>query len=191
MPAPRPMGIYLKISGMILLSMIFLSEIHAQEHAIGTSWCLSGIGVTYEQSMKEGYFIHAGAQLEMAETFLGRARRPGGSVSFTWNDMLFSTESRNGNRIIFFAGAGAAAGYSKDCRLKTSKRSDEAPGCFFGLKGRTGIRIEYDRRVNITAAVAPLLGMHMSVKDETLMMRYYRYGLLQTLMPEITISYRF
>jgi hypothetical protein len=39
--------------------------------------------------------------------------------------------------------------------------------------------------------VAPVLGMHLSMKDETVMMRYYRYGLLQTLMPEITIGYRF
>jgi hypothetical protein len=59
------------------------------------------------------------------------------------------------------------------------------------VKGRAGVRIEYDRNINITAAVAPVLGMHLSMKDETVMMRYYRYGLLQTLMPEITISYRF
>ena len=64
-------------------------------------------------------------------------------------------------------------------------------GSFFGLKGRAGVRIEYDRNINITAAVSPVLGMYLYTKDETVMMRYYRYGLLQTLMPELTISYRF
>ena len=117
------------------------------------------------------------------------ARVPGGSVSFTWNDILGSTTSRNGNRISFFAGAGAAAGYCKDFRVK--RKEQVRYGSFFGLKGRAGVRIEYDRNINITAAIAPVLGMHLFRKEETVMMRYYRYGLLQTLMPELTISYRF
>ena len=183
------MDLYRKILLVISLTMFFLCDIYAQKHSIGTSWSFSGIGLTYEQQIKETSFIHVGAQLEMTETFLGRARVPGGSISFTWNNIISSTASRNGNRISFFAGAGAATGYCNDFRLQ--KKEQTRYGSFFGLKGRAGLGLEYDRNVNITAAVAPVLGMHLFLKDETLMMRYYRYGLLQTLMPEVTISYRF
>ena len=183
------MELFRKILIVILLTIPFLSEIYAQEHSIGTSWSFSGIGLTYEYQIKETAFVHVGAQFEMTESFLGRAAVPGGSVSFTFNDIIDSISSRNGNRISFFAGAGAAIGYCKDFRLK--RKEQAAYGYFFGLKGRAGLRIEYDRNINITAAFAPVLGMHLYTKDETLMMRYYRYGILQTMMPELTISYRF
>ena len=183
------MELFSKILLVITLTTAFLSDTCAQERSIGTSWSFTGIGLTYDHQIKETAFVHVGAQLEMTETFIGRARVPGGSVSFTWNDILGSRTSRNGNRISFFAGAGAAAGYCKDFRLQ--KQEQARYGTFFGLKGRAGVRIEYDRNINITAAVAPVLGMHLFTKDETVMMRYYRYGLLQTLMPELTISYRF
>jgi hypothetical protein len=183
------MELFSKILLVITLTIAFLSDSYAQEHSIGTSWSFSGIGLTYDHQVKETAFVHVGAQLEMTETFIGRARVPGGSVSFTWNDILGSTTSRNGNRISFFTGAGAAAGYCKDFRVKRIEQVRY--GSFFGLKGRAGVRIEYDRNINITAAIAPVLGMHLFRKEETVMMRYYRYGLLQTLMPELTISYRF
>ena len=183
------MELFSKILLVITLTIAFLSDSYAQERSIGTSGSFSGIGLTYDHQVKETAFVHDGAQLEMTETFIGRARVPGGSVSFTWNDILGSTTSRNGNRISFFAGAGAAAGYCKDFRVK--RKEQVRYGSFFGLKGRAGVRIEYDRNINITAAIAPVLGMHLFRKEETVMMRYYRYGLLQTLMPELTISYRF
>ena len=183
------MELYRKILIVILLTMPFLGEAYAQEHSIGTSWSFSGIGLAYEHLIKETAFVHVGAQLEMTESFLGRAAVPGGSASFTFNDIIDSISSRNGNRISFFAGAGAAIGYCKDFRLE--RKEQATYGYFFGLKGRAGLRIEYDRNINITAAFAPVLGMHLYTKDETLMMRYYRYGILQTMMPELTISYRF
>lgn len=185
-----PMGLNIKLIAVIVATLVFLGEAYAQERSIGTSWSFSGIGLTYEQPMRQsGTFLHIAVQLEMSEAFLGRTTKPGGSVNFTCNDILHSVTSRNGNSISFFAGAGAAAGYNKDCRIK--RDNETFYGYFFGLKGRAGLRIEYDRKINITAAVAPVLGMHLSVKGETVMMRYYRYGLLQTLMPELTISYRF
>lgn len=183
------MELFSRILLVITLTMAFLSDSFAQERSIGTSWSFSGVGLTFDQQIKETAFVHFGAQLEMSETFLGRARVPGASLSFTWNDIIGSTTSRNGNRICFFTGAGAAAGYCKDFRVR--RKEQIRYGSFFGLKGRAGVRIEYDRKVNITVAIAPVLGMHLYIKDETLMMRYYRYGLLQTLMPELTISYRF
>ena len=64
-------------------------------------------------------------------------------------------------------------------------------GTFFGLQGKVGIAIDYPRNISIKICVAPVLGMHLTKGDEYNMMRYYRYGLLQTILPEINISYRF
>lgn len=183
------MNLNRKLMLVIVMAIVFLGTASAQKRSIGTTWSFSGIGLSYEHPMKESTFLHIAAQMEMSETFLGRTTMPGGSINFTYNDILKSITSRNGNGIYIFAGAGAAIGYNKDCRLKRNQVTDH--GYIFGLKGRAGLRIEYDRKINITAALAPVLGMHLSLKDETLMMRYYRYGLLQTLMPELSISYRF
>lgn len=183
------MGFYRKVFAVMAIALSLSGALHARKHSIGTSWSFAGIGITYNMQMKEDAFIRAGARIEMSEPFLGRSLRPGASASFTWNNIYGSTLSRNGNLIRFFAGAGAEAGFCKDFRLA---RTDETlHGGFLGLKGTAGINIRYERNIDITIAVAPVLGMHLSIKDETVMMRYYRYGLLQTIMPEITISYRF
>ncbi len=167
----------------------FLGQAEAQDNAFGTSWSLTGIGFSYERSINERTFVHTGIRLESGEVFIGRHTRPGGSVSFTWNTILSSWESSEGNRISFFAGPGATIGYCKDLEINREENNQE--GTFFGMQGRAGIAIEYPRNISIKICVAPVLGMHLTKGDEYNMMRYYRYGLLQTILPEINISYRF
>ena len=169
------------------LSSLTMAE--AQDNAFGTSWSLTGIGFSYERSINERTFVHTGIRLESGEVFIGRHTRPGGSVSFTWNTILSSWESSEGNRISFFAGPGATIGYCKDLEINREENNHE--GTFFGMQGRAGIAIEYPRNISIKICVAPVLGMHLTKGDEYNMMRYYRYGLLQTILPEINISYRF
>ena len=177
---------------IILILAAFLSSLtmaEAQDNALGTSWSLTGIGFSYERTINERTFVHTGIRLESGEVFIGRHTRPGGSVSFTWNTILSSWESSEGNRINFFAGPGATIGYCKDLEINREENNQE--GTFFGMQGRAGIAIEYPRNISIKICVAPVLGMHLTKGDEYNMMRYYRYGLLQTILPEINISYRF
>lgn len=163
---------------------------HARRNTIGTSWGLSEIGISYGRSIKENTFLLTGIHLETGEAMAGRTRTPGIAASFTWNTVFARKESANGNEIRFFAGPGAAIGYCKDIRLKKTEHG--LHGTYFGLKGRIGLEISYDRNVNITICVAPVLGLHMARDNSgNLLARYYRYGILQTIMPEIGISYRF
>lgn len=169
---------------------VFCGVSHAQRNTFGTSWGLSEIGISYGRIIKDNTFLLAGIHLETGEAFAGRANMPGAAASFTWNTIFARKESGNGNEIRFFAGPGAAAGYCKDIRIKKTEQG--LLGAYFGLKGRLGLEIIYDRNVNIYVCVAPVLGLHLA-KDMggNLLARYYRYGLMQTIMPEIGISYRF
>ena len=163
---------------------------HARKNTVGTSWGLSEIGISYGRVIKENTFLLAGIHLETGEALAGRTNFPGAAASFTWNTIFARKESGNGNEIRFFAGPGAAVGYCKDIRLKKTEHG--LHGTYFGLKGRLGFEITYARNVNIVICVAPVLGLHMA-KDSggNLLARYYRYGIMQTIMPEIGISYRF
>ncbi len=168
---------------MACLTITFHGTAHAQKNAIGTSWSFSGIGITYERNVSEDAFALVSLQAEMAETFIGRAVHPGLSAAFSWNLVFAQIESRNGNQVRFYAGPGLAAGVGQDIK--------SPPGLFFGLKGRLGMQCLFDRRVNISVSLAPLLGIYISKQDEYTNARVYRHGLLQTFLPEIGISYRF
>lgn len=169
---------------------VFCGSINAQKNTVGTLWGLSEIGISYGRVIKENTFLLTGIHLETGEAFAGRTKMPGAAASFTWNTIFARKESGNGNEIRFFAGPGAAVGYCKDIRLQKSEHG--LLGAYFGLKGRLGMEIIYDRKININICVAPVLGLHIA-RDMSgnLLARYYRYGLLQTIMPEIGICYRF
>lgn len=169
--------------------MFVASHAGAQERSAGTTWSFAGIGISYETMLDDDAFICTGVRLEMAETFLGKRGGTGVSFSVTRNSILAQGTSRNGNAILFHAGPGVMGGYCRDYRLR---REPSAAGIAFGLQGRVGMTIVYERKVNISLCVAPVVGMHLTRDDEhNPIIRYYRYGLLNAIMPEIGIKYRF
>ena len=64
-------------------------------------------------------------------------------------------------------------------------------GCFFGLKGRIGMECLFSRDISISLSFSPVIGMHMTLKDDYLVMKYYKYGLIGSAIPEIGIKYLF
>jgi len=96
---------------------------------------------------------------------------------------LRSWLSANGNPISFFAGPGAAIGVVSDYHQER--------GLFFGLKGRIGLECFFSRKVSISVSINPILGTHMVIKDDAVQMKYYKYGLLSSILPEIGIKYAF
>ena len=120
---------------------------------------------------------------DVSEAFLYRTTYPGVSLSVTWNQIFSSWELKDGTKMSLFAGPGIAAGYGKD--YKTGH------GYFFGLKGRAGVECQFERRITISACISPILGMHVIPHSEYLSLKYYRNGLLYSLVPEIGIKYRF
>lgn len=169
---------------IIVLTVLSAGYSYAQDNTIGTSWSPSGIGLTYSREIDEKTFAHAGIQLEMVETFMGRARYPGISASFTWNFVIKDMKSRNGTPVRIFAGPGFSAGMEKDFMTPQM-------GFFFGLKGRVGFQCIFPRNVDVSVSLAPILGLHVAKINDVSIMKLYSSGLFKTIMPEIGISYRF
>lgn len=173
----------LKILTISVLTVIFTGNAFAQPKSFGTSFSFNGIGVSYEHNVNDDTFMEFAVKARTGEAFMNREPYPGLSVSFTWNMILKTWDSRNGERIDLFAGPGLAAGWSKDFMKER--------GFNIGLVGRVGVQCCFTRNVEISACVAPVLGMHMVLLKESIRMEYYRYGLLNIIMPEIGIRYRF
>ena len=170
------------------LAVAALGITDAQSRSVGTTWSFSGIGLSYESVRSDDVIFHAGVQLEMTENFLGRRGKMGWSGTVVWSNIIARTESRNGNEVLFHAGPGIMAGYAKDLQRK---KGEDQYGVTFGLQGRVGATMIYDRKINISICIAPVIGMHLTRTDENLNMKYYRYGLLRTIMPEVSLQYRF
>lgn len=182
------MDIFGKLISVMLLTAATLGTADAQSSSFGTTWSFSGIGISYDRIDDNGMILHAGLELELSENFLGRRGEPGISGSVAWSRVIGQTESRNGNTVLFHAGPGIMAGYCKDFRVE---KGENQAGIAFGLMGRIGTTIVYDRNINISICLAPMIGVHLTSSDENTNMKYYRYGLLRALMPEIGIQYRF
>lgn len=173
----------LEIALTLILSASVPLVAGAQKHCLGTSYSYSGIGLYYGHDNGDGSFIDVSLRAETSEMFSGRTSTPGVSASFSWNFAIYTIGSRCGNKIIVFAGPGIAAGICRDYKTHT--------GVFFGLKGRAGVCCRYRRNLNISVCIAPIIGPHLTLKDEGMEMRYFKDGLLRAAMPEIGIGYRF
>ncbi len=172
-----------RIFCIAVLGILSLSVLRAQPKSIGPTFSYAGIGLIYEHNMDDSSFAEVQVRCETASYFADASRKPGVSASFTWNLEFAEIESRNGNRISFFAGPGAMAGLAEDL--------DKGTGVIFGMKGRIGGECTFRRNVCISFSISPVLGFHMGTRDGMLNMLLYTNGLLYGIMPEVGIKYAF
>ena len=180
---PTPMPTFLKIFLILLASGFFSGIISAQPKAVGASFSLSGIGLTYEHANDDQRFMEFSLKTELWEVLNDRTEVPGVTASFIWNLILKSWKSDEGNTLNVFAGTGISAGYANDYK--------QPSGCVLGLRGKIGIECCYMRKVKLSASLTPIIGTHIRREDSTLRMDYYESGIFNTIMPEIGIKYLF
>ena len=157
---------------------------YAQPKSLGAAFTFSGIGMTYEHLHKnEASFAQVSLTAETSELFLYRTNHPGISASFTWNFIFRKWKTSEDNEVSLFAGPGATVGYGPDFKI--------ADGLHFGLKGRVGIECNFNRNVVISVSASPVLGAHIAFEEGYLSMKYYKNGLIYSIIPEIGIRYRF
>lgn len=172
-----------KILSLLSVAFLHMGVTHAQPKALGTDYSFSGISISYEHQRNEECFIHVALKTELSEVMMNRTDTPGISASFTCNFILDKWKSRNGNDIRLFFGPGIAVGSARDFK--------EEPGWFFGLKARGGVECEFSRNICISASLSPIIGVHMILLENSMKMQYYRYGLLNMIIPQIGIKYLF
>lgn len=171
------------LSSVLVLYSIWQPESAAQPKSISSIWSFNGIGLGYEHSIDDNSFIEAELRAEMTEIFIYMKNQVGATASFTWNTVFARHESRNGHTISWFSGPGAIAGFAGDYKTDT--------GGIFGLRYRIGAECVFDRKISLSASLAPILGMHLSVRNDAVHMRLYRHGLLYGFLPEVGIKYIF
>ena len=171
---------------LVMVSALFMSHAisSAQPKSLGATFSFTGFAVSYEHELSEkDSFIETSIKAETSEIFLYRANLPGVSGSITWNFPINEWESGEGNEITFFAGPGVVLGCGQDYNMPY--------GAFFGLKGRVGLECNFARNVVISAFLSPIIGSHIEFYSDHLTMRYYKNGLMYSLVPEVGIKYRF
>lgn len=167
----------------VILTFVNSTSIRAQSRAIGTAYSFSGISLVYDHEVNNGCFIELALKGEMGEVLAGRSCIPGISASFTWNYILKEWKISDDETLEMFAGPGVSMGYAKD--LKRDKGFD------FGLKGQFGIEFLFERKAIISLSISPVMGSHVEFNGNAINIRSYNYGLLNSIMPEIGIKYRF
>lgn len=176
----RTVAILICLSAAMLFTP---DDIHGQSRSIGATFSYAGTGVEYALDVDEGNFAEFQLRMETAEMFRRAGSLPGISASAFWNIIFSKFKSSNGNPIRFYAGPGITLGYDADLQ--------SPHGLIFGVKGRIGGECAFPRGISISMNISPAVGGHFGVTDGMVNMRVYRNGLLQILMPEASIRYRF
>lgn len=166
-----------------MMTVSCAGNISAQDNSIGMSYSFSHIGLCYERDIRHDTFIGLCIAAETGELMLDRTDTPGISASFTWNTILAGRQLNESDRIDFYVGPGVHVGWSQDFR--------KDKGLDFGLKGCAGMRFRFSRNAEISLCVSPVIGLHMTLQKGSMKMEYYRYGLLNAVIPEAGIRYRF
>ena len=168
------------ISTAFLLSAGILC---AQKKAVGLSFALADVGLSYEHQVETGSFLGFDLKIDTGDYMWNRASHVGVSADLIWNMVFAEKTSSLGNKVIFFAGPGVMAGYVTDLKVLA--------GPAFGLKGRVGVECRFKRPIVLSASLSPVLGSHITYQDGEVKMKLYRRGLIQTFIPEIGIKYAF
>ena len=167
----------------VLTAFFPVGILNAQPESAGTAFSYGYIGLEYQHALSEDTFLNICLKAETGEMFSGRSTYPGICTSFSWNLILKTWTSRNGNPIDLFAGPGALIGYGPDFK--------ERNGISFGLKGRLGVQCRFARNCSISLAIAPTMGMHMVFHKEYISLNYFKNGLIYGFIPELGIRYWF
>lgn len=164
--------------------MLLSSYSFAQPRSLGATFSFTGPSICYEHELgKENSFIVLEMKAQAAEFYTGHSSYPGVSASANWNMVVKQWTSPEDNTINLIAGSGLIVGYCADHK--------SAHGLMYGLKGRVGVECHYDRNIIISACISPIIGSHLMIYDDHVVMKYFRNGIQYALIPEIGIKYRF
>jgi hypothetical protein len=155
----------------------------SQSRSAGLTFGYGGQGLIYEHNIDSRNFADFQIRTETVQTFSSNRSNPGISASAGWNVIFAELSSRSGNKISFHAGPGISVGFA-DGRMAPA-------GLILGLRGRVGSECIFDRNLALSLSISPLIAGHLRIEDGMLNMRPYQNGLLNAIMPEVSLKYSF
>lgn len=183
----------------ILVTIIVLScsVLSKAQGSVGVSSSASGFGITSQWIIKDGQEINSfNLILDSYGMLSGISDTPGASFSFT-RDYVFKYIVFEHFDFIAYAGTGAMIGYVRDYEKgifkSPRKEFEKEMGWAIGMCGSLGIILDYDRNISLGFSINPIFGAHIRQEQyaPVIKLSLYKNGLMQTVLPKISIMYRF
>ena len=113
---------------------------------------------------------------------------PGIKLSYIHENILKSGTIRDDVGYRLYIGGGFSAGYVKD-----HGPSDRNHGAMLGMAAGAGVIFIFPGRIDIAAGVAGEFGLHLRTDEQygNLDLSWYENGVIKSLIPKITLYYRF
>lgn len=144
------------------------------------------IGLTYTSSSLDGSPWHmARIVADMLDVVRGKTGTPGVRGVYSIAYPMKTWKSLNGNQIDLVAGPGAVLGLVKD-------HGASHFSALAGLEGMAGIYYHLNSGFVLGIGLSGELGLCLSAKDtHDTRLSYWKHGIYQAFIPEISIAYRF
>ena len=170
---------------MIVMLCLLIAPLRAaaQKAELGIMSSPRSAGIALLLSGKGGSRSLIRTYVDLYKVIDGTCKSPGYKIDYHILYPLFDRSCPDGLSFHLSAGPGVTAGYVRD-------RGKEI-GAAAGLSGVVSIAIVF-RSVTVSAGFSAALGCHMNfsnIHENTL--EFYKNGVYQSYIPEITIRYRF
>lgn len=176
-----------KARKIVLLALIFLSlsgVVRAQKPMVGAFSSPKGFGLCANLPATNGSCMHdLSVYADMFNHLAGYEGRIGATANYAYLSIYNKLDFEDFD-CYFVAGPGLSLGYCSDYQK-------EDLGAVGALTGTAGILMDFDRRVSINISMTSKFGMQLLKNGNgKLDLSFYKYGVLQTLLPQISIYIR-
>lgn len=172
------------IAAVLCLGIFFSGNCRAQNVEMGILSSPRHAGLTARFSFKSGTPSILRAYADLHGVLDGKYSQPGYKTDYHVMFPFFSSSFRDGTVLEIAAGPGAMAGYARD---RSAGR-----GAVFGLSALLSADFRFNVPIVISLGVSASIGGHVIFDDRFGgTMKFYRNGIYDAWIPELSIRYRF
>lgn len=154
-------------------------------NAIGYISSPKYVGISYSLTNKNSQVSNnLSLNLDLMNVLKGESDHPGLRLCYNQTRPFENWDTKSGTIISFYAGPGASVGYVMDY--------DEDFGWFIALSGTCGFDFKFIKPINIRIGIMGEFGIQcVNQGENNTKIKLYKNGIIRSVIPEISISYRF
>lgn len=163
---------------------VMCSSASAQVRSAGLSFSYGEFSATLRLPDMEGWILRPSLNLDMTRVISGESVYPGLSADIFYLHIFAVKDFASGERMEFYAGPGASAGYVRNYEGEY--------GIMASFAGCAGFEYVFKSPVSLGISLEPGLGVHLA-RDMygEVNLDFYSAGFFNSLFPHINIRYRF